>query len=187
MEELYEYKKLGVLKNYLGSFFSITDDNIDKTREKVGMLLSSSLDRRKGNPLIYAKFRRQACCCMVLSFVRLLLLYCKTGALPVPVSQKYFYVPKSAPGPLLLALSCLNSVESEIETRKLLPLGCLINEPKMYPAVKSFFDSDITSLGVLPSIAEALHKYMSYFISSKIGTTARHSRFVLLGKNLCGI
>ena len=64
-------------------------------------------------------------------------------------------------------LSCLNSVESEIEVRKLLLLGRLINEPKMSPAVKSFFDSrtkslfdsDITSLGVLPSIAEALHKY----------------------------
>ena len=70
-------------------------------------------------------------------------------------------------GPLLLALSCMNSVESETATRKLLLLGRLINEQKMSPAVKSlfdsrtksFFDSDITSLGVLPSTAEALHKY----------------------------
>ena len=81
--------------------------------------------------------------------------------------KNIFYVPKFAPGPLLLAFSCLNSVESEIATRRLLLLGRLINEPTMSPAVKSlldsrmksFFDSDITSLGVLPSIAEALHKY----------------------------
>ena len=81
--------------------------------------------------------------------------------------KNIFNIPKFAPGPLLLALSCLNSVESEIATRKLMLLGRLINEPKMSPAVKSlfdsrtksFFDSDITSLGVLPSIAEALHKY----------------------------
>ena len=81
--------------------------------------------------------------------------------------KNIFYVPKFAPGPLLLASSCLNSVESEIATRKLLLLGRLINEPKMFPAVKSlfdsrtksFFESDITSLGVLPSIAEALQKY----------------------------
>ena len=61
MEELYEYKNLGVLKNYVGSFSSNTDVNIDKTRKKVGMLFSSSFDRRKVNPLIYVKFWRQAC------------------------------------------------------------------------------------------------------------------------------
>ena len=55
--------------------------------------------------------------------------------------QKYFYVSKFAPGSLLLALSCLNSVESEIATRKLLLLGRLISEQKMSPAVKSLFDS----------------------------------------------
>ena len=61
VEELYEYKNLGVLKNYVGSFSLNIDDNIDKTREKVGMLFSSSFDRRKVNPLIYVKFWRQAC------------------------------------------------------------------------------------------------------------------------------
>ena len=38
VEELYEYKNLGVLKNYVGSFSCDTDDNIDKTRKKVVML-----------------------------------------------------------------------------------------------------------------------------------------------------
>ena len=77
------------------------------------------------------------------------------------------YVPKFASRPLLQKLSGLNSIESEIAIKKLLFLGRLIKEPKMSPAVKSlfdsrtksFFNSDITSLGSLPSIAEVLHKY----------------------------
>ena len=79
------------------------------------------------------------------------------------VSQTYFlYVPEFAPGPLLLKLSGLNSIESEVATKKLLFLGRLITEPKMTPPIKNpfdsrikhFFNSDISSLGVLPSIAE---------------------------------
>ena len=35
VEELYEYKNLGVLKNYVGSYSSNIDDNIDKTRKKL--------------------------------------------------------------------------------------------------------------------------------------------------------
>ena len=58
VQELYEYKKLGVLKNYCGLNIS---DNIDKTRKKTGMIFSSNVDRRKTNPSIYIKFWRQAC------------------------------------------------------------------------------------------------------------------------------
>ena len=47
IEELYEYKNLGFLKNYCGSFASNTSDNIDKTRKKAGMIFSSNVDRRK--------------------------------------------------------------------------------------------------------------------------------------------
>ena len=61
VEELCEYKNLGVLKNYVGSFSLNIDDNIDKTRKKVAMLFSSSFDRQKVNPLLYVKFWRQAC------------------------------------------------------------------------------------------------------------------------------
>ena len=61
MEELYEYKNLDVLKNYVGSFPSNIDDNFDKNRKKVDMIFSSNLDRRKVNPLMYVKFWRQAC------------------------------------------------------------------------------------------------------------------------------
>ena len=141
MEELYEYKNLGFLKNYVGSFSSNIDDNIDKTRKKVGMLFSSSFDRRKVNPLIYVKFWRQTYLPMLLYGAELstltptLLLrleHCQSWFL-----KNIFYVPKFAPGPLLLPLSCLNSVKSEIAARKLLLLGLLINGPKMSPAVKS--------------------------------------------------
>ena len=134
-------------------------------------MFSSSFDRRKVNPLIYVKFWRQACLPTLLYGAELFTLT-PTLLLRLERCQSWFlknifYVPKFAPEPLLLALSCLNSVESEIATRKLLLLGRLINEPKMSSAVKSlfdsrtksFFDSDITALGALPSIVEALHKY----------------------------
>ena len=47
--------------NYIGSFFSSVEDNIDKTRKKAGMIFSSNFDRRKVNPFIYIKFWSQAC------------------------------------------------------------------------------------------------------------------------------
>ena len=59
--ELYEYKNLGILKDYVSSFSSNIDDNIKKTQKKAGMIFSSNLDRRKINPLIYVKFWRQSC------------------------------------------------------------------------------------------------------------------------------
>ena len=61
VDELYEYKNLGVLKNYAGSFTSNILDNIEKTRKKAGMIFSSDFDRRKTKPLIYIKFWKQAC------------------------------------------------------------------------------------------------------------------------------
>ena len=52
VDELYECKNLGVLKNYIGSFPSNVEDNIDKTRKKAGMIFSSNFDRRKVNPFM---------------------------------------------------------------------------------------------------------------------------------------
>ena len=111
-------------------------------------------------------------CCLALSFLHLLPLSALTLLLRLERCQSWFlknifYVPKFASGPLLQKLSGLNSIESDIAIKKLLFLGCLIKEPKMSPVVKSlldsrtksFFNSDIPSLGVLPSIAEVLHKY----------------------------
>ena len=72
--ELYEYKNLGVLKNYIGSFSSSVEDNIEKTRSKAGMIFSSNLDRRKLKPLIFVKFWRQACLPSVLFGAELITL-----------------------------------------------------------------------------------------------------------------
>ena len=121
MEELYEYKNLGVLKNYVGSFSSNIDDNIDKTRRKVGMIFSSNLDRRKVNPLIYVKFWRQACLPTLLCGAELF-TFTPTLLLRLERCQSWFlknifYVPKFASGPLVQKLSGLNSVESEIAVK----------------------------------------------------------------------
>ena len=141
------------------------------TTKKVDMIFSSNLDRRKVNPLVYVKFWRQACLPTLLFGAKLFTLT-PTFLLRLERCQCWFlkiifYVPKFASGPQLQKLSGLNSIESEIAIKKLLFLGSLIKEPKMSPAVKSlfesrtnsFFNSDITSLGILPSIAEVLHKY----------------------------
>ena len=79
VEELYEYKNLGVLKNYYGSFASNISDNINKTRKKAGMIFSSNVDRRKTNPLIYLSSGGRLVCppsCLVLSYLRLLPVCC---------------------------------------------------------------------------------------------------------------
>ena len=71
--ELYEYKNLGVVKNYIGSFYN-ADDNINKTQKKAGMLFFSNFDRRKVNPLIYIKFgvkHASPLYCMVRNFLLL--------------------------------------------------------------------------------------------------------------------
>ena len=86
-----------------------------------------------------------------------------------------FFVPKFAPNSLLQRLSGLNSIESEIALRKLLFLGRLITEAKMAQSVRSFFmsrtesyfDASVASMGVLPSIIEALNEYdlYNFFVS----------------------
>ena len=78
VDELYEYKNLGVLKNYIGSFSSIVEDNIDKTRKKAGIIFSSNFDRRKVNPLYTSSFGAKHVCppyCMALSSLLLHHLY----------------------------------------------------------------------------------------------------------------
>ena len=60
-DELYEYKKLRVLKNYGDLFYSNVEDNIDKTLKKISLIFASNFDRRKVNPLVYLKLWKQAC------------------------------------------------------------------------------------------------------------------------------
>ena len=73
VEELYEYKNLGVLKNYVGSFSSNVLDNVEKTQTKVEMLFSANFDFRKVNPFVYTKCWGKLVyhlCCLVLNFSR---------------------------------------------------------------------------------------------------------------------
>ena len=81
--------------------------------------------------------------------------------------KKLFNVPDFAPRAILLRLTELNSIKAEIDKRQLLFLGRLVAEPKMAPSVRnllrsrteSLFDTDVKSIGILPSICEALNKY----------------------------
>ena len=89
------------------------------------------------------------------------------------MTQKILLNMSFTPKQLLLKLSELNYTESEIALRMFLFLGRLITETKMAPVVRklfdtkaeSFCDTNIDSLGVLPSICDALKKYglFSYF------------------------
>ena len=103
VNEIYEYKSLGVLKNYVSSFASNVEDNYEKERKKAGMIFSSDFNRRKTNLLIYIQFWRQTRLQWFL--------------------ENIFYVPNFAPNSLLLKLSGLNSVESEIDHKNLMFLG----------------------------------------------------------------
>ena len=155
----------------MNSFASSVEDNIEKAHKKAGMIFSSDFNRRKTNPLIYIKFWRQACLPSLLFCTELFTLnfsqmtkleHCQQWFL-----KNILYVPNFSPNSLLLKLSGLNSIESEIDLKKLMFWGRLITEPKMAPAVRflfssrvdSFFDSNITSRGVLPIICDSLYKY----------------------------
>ena len=91
----------------------------------------------------------------------------------------------------MLFVHFLNSTESEIDLKKLLFLGRLITEAKMPPTVKDlfqcrvddFFNSSLTSIGVLPSICDALRKY-DLFHYLQFGIVIRHSPLTRSGNPL---
>ena len=143
VDELCEYKSLVALKNYISSFSSNVEDNIDRTRKKAGMIFSSNFDRRKVNPFIYIKFWSQACLPSLLYGSKLFTLTSSLLAKLERCQQWFlkniFYVPNFAPIRLLLKLSSLNSIESEIVLRKLLFLGRMITENKLTPTVRNLF------------------------------------------------
>ena len=141
--ELYEYKNLGALKNYIGSFPSNVEDNIDKTRKKGGMIFSSNFDYRKVNPFIHIKFWSKAYLHSLLHGSELFTLIPSSLAKLERCQQWFlkniFYVPNFAPVRLTLKLSSLKCIESEIAMRKLLFLGRMITENKLTPAVRNLF------------------------------------------------
>ena len=163
VDELYEKKNLGVLKNYVGSFSSNVEDNIDRTRRKVGLIFASNFYRCKVNLLVYVKLWKQACLPSLLFGAELWTLT-PTSLLKLERCQYWFlkhifYVPEFAPGPLLLKFSGLNSIECEVATKKLLFSGRLITEHKMTPLIKDLFDSGTKSFFDSDILSRRLTKY----------------------------
>ena len=128
---------------------------------------------------MFVKFRRQACLLSLLFGAELITL---TPGLLLKLERcqswflkHTFHVPSFAPGLLLLKMSGLNSIASEIAIKMLFFLGRLITEPNMAPSVRnmfesrteSYFDTTITSVGVMLSISEVLVRYdlFQYFES----------------------
>ena len=107
----------------------------------------------------------------------------------------YQILPPPPPRALLLRLTELNSIEAEIEMRKLLFLGCFVTEPKMAPSVRnllrsrtqSLFDSDVKSIGILLSICKALKISMICLITSKYGSTVQPFPRMATGNQLSKI
>ena len=88
----------------------------------------------------------------------------------------------------------LNSIEAEIDMRKLLFLGRLVTEPKFASSVRnllrsrteSLFDKDAKSIDILPNICEALNKYdlFNYFeIWFKCSTFPTYGNWKSIVKN----
>ena len=121
--------------------------------------------------MVYIKFWKQACLPALLFDAELFSIttsqLSKLERCQQWFLKKLFYVPNFAPGRLLLKFSDLNSIESEIDLKKLLFLGRLITESKMAPVVKSlfltrvesYFSSNYPSTGVISSFCDALRKY----------------------------
>ena len=141
------------------------------------MTFSFNFVRRRINPLIYVKFLRQACLPSLLFGAELFTL---TPSLLLELERcqswflkKRFMCHILLPCTLLLRLTDLNSIEAEIDMRKLSFSGRLVTEPKMAPSmrnllrsrIESLFDKDVKSISILPSICEELNKYdlFNYF------------------------
>ena len=61
VDELYEYKNLDVLKNYVGSFPQMSKIISIEPAKKVGLIFASNFDRSRVNLLVYVKLWKQAC------------------------------------------------------------------------------------------------------------------------------
>ena len=150
VDELHEYKNLGVYKNYCGSFNVNIDENIEKTCRKEGMIFSANIDRRKTNTLIYVKYWKQVCLPSLLFGSEIFSLtpallsrleYCQRWFLKI-----IFHMPKFASSIFIERLAGVNSVESEIDYRKLLFIGRLLSVPNLPVTVKTLFRTRIESL-----------------------------------------
>ena len=102
------------------------------------MIVSANFDRRKINPLIYIKFWWQACPPTLLYGSELFTLTPslleKLERCQLWFIRNIFYVPKFTLKQLLLKLSGLNFIESEIAIKKI-HLGRFISGAKTAPVV----------------------------------------------------
>ena len=81
---------------------------------------------------------------------------------------------------LLLRLTDLNSIEAEIDMRKLLCLGRLVTEPKMAPSVRNLLEAELRAclikmLNRLVFCRVSARRYISMIclITSKYGSTVQ--------------
>ena len=86
------------------------------------LIFSSKFDRRKTNPLVYVKFWRQACLPSLLFGSELFTLtpslLLKLERCQLWFLKNIFYVHSFAHSTLILTLSGLNSIESEIDAKR---------------------------------------------------------------------
>ena len=99
--------------------------------------------------MIYIKFWREACLPSLLFGAELFSLT-TTQLNQLERCQQWFlkkilYISQLAPVKFLLKVSVLNSLESEIDVKKLLFLGRLTTEMKMASAIKGLFFSRVDS------------------------------------------
>ena len=116
VDEVYEYKNLGVLKNFVGSFSSNVTDSIEKTRKRARMIFSSKFDQHKTNPLDYIKFWKEACSPSLLLGSELFTLtpslLLKFERCQLWFLKNIFYLPSFAHSILILKLSGLLNLKS---------------------------------------------------------------------------
>ena len=109
------------------------------------MIFSANFYRCKVNLLIYVKFWWQACLPTLFYSSELFTLTPslleKLERCQLWFIREIFYVPKFTPKQLLLKLSGLDSIESEIAVKKMLFLGRLISGGKTAPVVQNLFES----------------------------------------------
>ena len=105
--------------------------------------------------------------------------------------KNIFYVPKFAPRLLLLLLSGLNSVESEINIRKLLFLVRLLTRENMAPVVRNLFQIRSQSFLILTlspweccPVYVRLYTNMKFSISSNPGSLVLFFHHMRNGKRL---
>ena len=95
------------------------------------MIFSANFDRRKTNPFVYIKFWKQVCLPSLLFGAELFSLN-KSLLEKLERCQRWFlkiliYVPDFCASSFLLQIARVFSVEAEIDLRKLLFLGRVIN------------------------------------------------------------